>query len=340
MDHAEDSASRKPLAAEEEEEIRTLFPSYKNGDFVRFGKIGFVFPARFDLARIKSFPVYDDDVWLLTVPKCGTTWMQEILWLVKNHVDKIGAEANLFYRFPNLEFEYVLNPASKPYPPEETPQDDEHLREFLHHSCKFADKLPRPRMIKSHLPISLLPDKLLDTAKVIFLARNVKDLAVSYYHHTCLVQKDTNPAFKEAGFSAYVKLYKRGIIRNGPFLDTMLEAWEKRKEKNMHFVTYEDLKRDLDTELDRLLEFFGEQLAEEERRVLKSRVTLESFRKNKAVNKERELPHDPTSKERFVRKGMVGDWKNHFDKDCSQEWDKWIKEKLKGTGWNMTFELE
>ncbi len=73
MDHAEDSASRKPLAAEEEEEIRTLFPSYENGDFVRFGKIGFVFPARFDLARIKSFPVYDDDVWLLTVPKSGTT---------------------------------------------------------------------------------------------------------------------------------------------------------------------------------------------------------------------------------------------------------------------------
>ena len=43
--------------------------------------------------------------------------------------------------------------------------------------------MARPRMIKSHLPLSFLPDNLLETFKVIYVARNMKDAAVSLYYH-------------------------------------------------------------------------------------------------------------------------------------------------------------
>lgn len=67
------------------------------------------------------------------------------------------------------------------------------------------DSMPSPRLIKSHLPFELLPPDLLDTCKVVFVARfsavslqvglinqfifrNVKDAAVSFFYHERLMK--------------------------------------------------------------------------------------------------------------------------------------------------------
>ena len=42
---------------------------------------------------------------------------------------------------------------------------------------------PSPRFVKTHLPMSLMPPKILETAKVIYLARDPRDVIVSCYHH-------------------------------------------------------------------------------------------------------------------------------------------------------------
>ena len=39
---------------------------------------------------------------------------------------------------------------------------------------------------------------------------------------------------------------------------------------------------------------------------------------------------DPTMKD-FIRKGKVGDWKNHFSGSNLQFWDEWIAENIEGT---------
>lgn len=48
-----------------------------------------VLPAKFvDYAdRIRNFQVYEDDVWIVTFPKCGTTWTQEMVWLIDHDLD-------------------------------------------------------------------------------------------------------------------------------------------------------------------------------------------------------------------------------------------------------------
>ena len=47
---------------------------------------------------------------------------------------------------------------------------------------------PSPRFVKSHLPMSMNNPRLLDTCKVVYVARNPKDACVSYYHHNRLMR--------------------------------------------------------------------------------------------------------------------------------------------------------
>lgn len=45
-----------------------------------------------------------------------------------------------------------------------------------------------PRHLKTHLPFSLLPPNILEKSKVIYVARNAKDVMVSYYYHNKLIR--------------------------------------------------------------------------------------------------------------------------------------------------------
>ncbi|KAF2890178.1 hypothetical protein ILUMI_15995 [Ignelater luminosus] len=53
--------------------------------------------------RIKNFEVKNDDVWVVSYPKTGTTWTQEMVWMIANNVDLKTGEKSLHDRFPFLE---------------------------------------------------------------------------------------------------------------------------------------------------------------------------------------------------------------------------------------------
>lgn len=54
--------------------------------------------------RIREMEVYDDDIWVISFPKCGTTWTQEMVWLLNNNLNFTEAKkVNLLQRFPFLE---------------------------------------------------------------------------------------------------------------------------------------------------------------------------------------------------------------------------------------------
>jgi len=71
------------------------------------------------------------------------------------------------------------------------------------------------------------------------VARNPKDVIVSFYHHHKL--------FKFYGFSAEIDVFAdyfmRDLIHFSPFFGHVLEAWNQRHHPNLLFVFYEDLKR-------------------------------------------------------------------------------------------------
>lgn len=58
-------------------------------------------------------------------------------------------------------------------------------------SIEIVQIAKSPRTIQSHLPFSLLPREIregLKKPKIIYVARNPKDVCVSFYHHRVLIE--------------------------------------------------------------------------------------------------------------------------------------------------------
>ena len=154
-----------------------------------------ILPCSINFEKIKEFQIYEDDIWIITTAKSGTTWMQELAWLIMHDIDIGKSKCDQYFRCSFLEREYVL----ESYPrTEKTAKkfaiyfdvscDVESTNWYMRYSMAYTRIMTKPRMIKTHLPLSLLPKKLLDTCKVIFVTRNLKDAAVSFYYHLKLTR--------------------------------------------------------------------------------------------------------------------------------------------------------
>jgi hypothetical protein len=54
--------------------------------------------------QIKNLEVRSDDVWLISFPKSGTTWAQELTWMLVNNFSFGKAlDVSIIHRFPYLE---------------------------------------------------------------------------------------------------------------------------------------------------------------------------------------------------------------------------------------------
>lgn len=66
-----------------------------------------VLPAKFAevFDKLKDFKVRPGDIFLGGPPKCGTTWAQEMVWLINNDLNyEVAKSKNLYYeRFLGLE---------------------------------------------------------------------------------------------------------------------------------------------------------------------------------------------------------------------------------------------
>ena len=57
----------------------------------------------YNYKRVFCMKIRPDDVWIVTHPKCGTTWMQEMAWHIMNGVDLESAQSPLFDRSPFID---------------------------------------------------------------------------------------------------------------------------------------------------------------------------------------------------------------------------------------------
>ena len=148
-----------------------------------------------------------------------------MVWQIVNKVNVDAAkEAPLFERSPFLESE-ALAPQGGP-PGSNMPKEmlDElgmnpRGMKAMMNSLETAEKLPSPRVIKSHLPLEMLPPKLLETCKVIFVCRTPKDCCVSFYfHHQLLPGHNFKGTFED-----FAEEFLNGSLTYGSYW-TMLKV--------------------------------------------------------------------------------------------------------------------
>nr|XP_058936934.1 sulfotransferase 4A1 isoform X3 [Kogia breviceps] len=171
--------------------------------------------CRGKMEEIANFPVRPSDVWIVTYPKSGTSLLQEVVYLVSQGADpdEIGL-MNIDEQLPVLEY---------PQP-----------------GLDIIKELTSPRLIKSHLPYRFLPSDLHSgDSKVIYMARNPKDLVVSYYQfHRSLRTMSYRGTFQE-----FCRRFMNDKLGYGSWFEHVQEFWEHRMDSNVLFLKYEDMHR-------------------------------------------------------------------------------------------------
>ncbi|XP_055693944.1 luciferin sulfotransferase-like [Lutzomyia longipalpis] len=265
----------------------------------------------YDIAdRILNFEVRPDDVWVITFPKCGTTWAQEMVWQICNNIDfEKPKEESLYIRFPYLEVGCIMS--------RKVPMPD---------VISILNEKGSPRFIKSHLPAPLLPKQLWTVRpKIIYVSRNPKDAAISFYHHYRNIQHS------RVSLQDFLELYISGHIIYGPYHDHVFDFWRMRHEKNILFLTFEDMKKDNPSVIEKTARFFGKSFNRDQILELADYLSFSKFSQNRSINKEdtinklqnifqRKKPDDDF---RFIRKGEVGSYKKEMSKDMIEAFDKW-----------------
>ncbi|XP_071481285.1 sulfotransferase 1A2-like [Diadema antillarum] len=286
------------------------------------------------IEKTKAFKTRPDDVFIVTYPKTGTTWAQLIAYLVKVDGDEKTLDGKhimkevKFLETPDIE-EAMYDENGKP-----NVSNILQLLQNARTNCEVADAMSHdsPRILKTHVMPEWLPENLRDDpkVKVIYVARNPKDTAVSYYHF-CLYIKSL-PTYES--FEHFMEEFLAGRLPGGDYFDHTLYWTKLRNHPNVLFLTYENMKQDPRKAVVQIAEFMGKSLPDD---VIDKIVKLSSFdamKKSKStdVSKAFKEEVDDSDNKNFFRKGIVGDWKNIMSEDHSRRVDALFEKKFAGTG--------
>ncbi|KAK6195256.1 hypothetical protein SNE40_000725 [Patella caerulea] len=275
------------------------------GEHVYDGVLFFGYSPPDILDAVKNFRVRDDDVFIVSYPKAGTTWMQEILWLVVHDGDfETASKTPIYFRSPFLEFkDLTLNEVG----------------------LDIAHGMRSPRVIKSHLPFRLMPKKL-DKSKVVVVFRNPKDVSVSYYN---FYKSSSSFGDFTGTWRDFLIMFLTGKVDHGSWFDFTISWWKRRHEPNVLLVFYEDMKRNLKGEIRKIANFIGKHdLSEDVITRIANHCTFDNMKKNPMTNHE-DVYSINSKISPLLRKGKIGDWKNQYSVSQNEDFDAVYKEKMK-----------
>jgi hypothetical protein len=226
-------------------------------------------------ARRFAFVPRADDLWLATYPKSGTTWLQMIAQSLVH---------------PEIEFEHIYE--ASPY----------FEMEVRAHGSRRIDELPSPRVFKTHL----LPSQLPEHARIIYVTRDVLDVAVSLYHHR------REQDHYRGDLALHCDELVRGACPSGSWLEHVRAWWQLRDDPRVLFLRYEELSRDFGATVERICAFVGLPAARARDAELERRCSFAAMKEL-----ERKFDHETgmclinqrMKRHGFIRRGQSGEGK-------------------------------
>ncbi|XP_056400058.1 sulfotransferase 2A1-like isoform X2 [Hyla sarda] len=192
---------------------------------------------------------------------------------------------------------------------------------------KLVDECESPRFLASHLPIQCFPKSLFSSkAKIIYTARSPKDVLVSLYHFAYMSYVVKKPN----SFDEFMEDFLQGRVPFGSWFDH-IKGWMQMKDnKNFLLVTYEDLIEDHRGTIKKICTFLEKELEEQVIDLVVKNSSFNSMKNNNMSNNS--LVPDyiiDTKNNHFMRKGITGDWKNHFTQKQMEHMNVIYREKMK-----------
>jgi Sulfotransferase domain len=224
-----------------------------------------------------SFKSRPDDIFIVTYPRSGTTWMQMIIYQLATDGDMSLSHIARFC--PHLESD-LLNK-------------------------RDISRLPSPRVFKSHLSYWWVPK---GDSKYIYVARDGRDVAVSYFY---FYQRG---GFRGT-FEDFFGLFMRGKVTYGSWFDHVHGWWMHRNDHNVLFLWYEDLSNDLEGSIRRISEFCGFEIDPERFPTILERCSFNFMKAHEAKFDpltERLWDNEIIPGHSFIRKGGVGGHKEYL----------------------------
>ncbi|XP_075750475.1 sulfotransferase 2A2-like [Rhipicephalus microplus] len=269
------------------------------------------------------------DIFIVTYVKCGTTWMQHIVYLIQN--DGVPPEnAVKFYR-------------ASPF------------IEVCGAECMQWVKTPGA--VKTHLPLHQI--RYSPEAKYIVVIRNPFDVVVSMHHFWYMISAYGYEGDFDDSFENFMDNY----IESGDYFSFYRDWYKRSADPNVLFVVYEDMKKDPEAAILKVARFLGpeyeQRLLANDRKILKDVIKYSSVDEMKkytndmihkfyaadfafqgqeygGLRKLHEVVHNGSAtsadKITYVRKGMVGDWKNYFSPEQAKRLKERFRQETNGSG--------
>ncbi|EEC83151.1 hypothetical protein OsI_28359 [Oryza sativa Indica Group] len=259
-------------------------------------------------------PRADGDVLLASLPKSGTTWLKALAFAVMARAAHPPASPD--------------HPLRRLNPHDCVPLVD---RLFAAGRDAVLDELPSPRLMCTHMPLSLLPATVADGSsgcKIIYICRDQKDALVSMWHF-----------LKRNGLQNLYESFCEGTCFGGPVWNHILEYWRasKANPSRVLFLRYERLLQDPTDSIRELAEFVGQPFtsSEEEAGVVTEIVELcsmENLMSQKANKEGAQGVFIKFSHDSYFRKGVAGGWTSHMTPEMGRRLDAILRDKFDGSG--------
>ena len=278
---------------------------------------GLVVPPFIDtewVKKMKDIKLRPDDVWIVAYPKCGTTWTQQIVRLIINASNGRGEDkSKITLAVPWVE---TFGP----------------IQGTRHKYFVDLDQMASPRAFKSHFPYDMMPCGPPNTTpgRYIFIIRNPKDVAVSYFHHYRSFMFLPPP-----GWDEFFEKFLKGEVYFGDYFDCALSWWVHKDDDNVLFLKYEDMKKDLPFTVAQIAKFIRQDISKEVVDEIARKTIFSNMKDDNSTNymwmSKFRRPNEAT----FMRKGVVGHWKNYFTPEQTAWLDSVYIKRLKGTGLHL-----
>lgn len=282
-------------------------------DGYRFRKLNgrlmppYVTPLRY--AQSREVKMRESDISFCSFPKSGSTWLSQILLLLLNggtNPDK-----------GTLRQHMIWMEASWPFPK----------------SLEVVDSMESPRLFKSHMPIEMAlgggPEK--QAGKFIYIARNPKDVCVSYFHF------ETEKAWAgnfNCSWDDWFERFISGQVQRGSWFDHVV-GWQREIPGNLLLLTYEDLLLKFESTVAKIADFLGIEVTKEVLRQIGKNSSFDAMKSSEFANM-----HEVEQLNTFYRKGKIGSWKEHFSESQNRRIDQLISERLHDVVFDFIYEAE